>query len=413
MFLERVVSRFLVGLGFSFVMFSSFQSDAQHENLLLTKIQLKKGTTRLDSAMLQVKKQTKVVFSFNPKRLATWQKIYINPTVKTLADFIGLLKTETRVSVKLIENYIVIGSPPKTSTKTAVDDAPIITVTQKKIIEKEKEQVVHAKAVTEPLLVKDSIKNEITSDNTRVKDSVIVLVDTLTTLGSDSLKSQKPSSRMPGDSIQFDKVVVSAPSLADTIKKVEPKPKKTKKKINPFLKFGVGADDSSILGAGIQVGIPIFYATLTGNSNFRASHFRYGAGTSFMLNSNMRFHVVANTGYVNREGHFIDVYGDRYSIAVESKLHRAGSGLEFRMPNKFSIQVLLQYNYLTNKYFIDGEPSNLEQFNNTGDEIFYTIKPLYVITDTFSPTSSSNIKTWMGLQLNLFYRIDFSNRGTR
>lgn len=412
---KAVFKSLLAFIFFLFLFLLNPNQTVAQETYEQKKITLKKGLIRLDSAMAIVKKQAGVIFSFNPRRLDPRQKIYIKSTTKTLSDFINILKAETKVSVKIIENYVVIGSSSKNTTKIAVEDAPIVTVTQKKIIEQEKQEKELAVSLKkeETKRITDSLKLVAALDSAHVSDSLYQLSkDTLTQTGSDTIKSQIPSSLMPSDSIQSDTAIVNNPIKPDTTNAVKPKPKKVRKKPNPFLKVGLGIDDSSFLGAGIQIGIPIVYATLSGNTNFEASHFRYGIGTSIKLNTNIRLHIGANTGNVNREGYFTDVNGDRYPIAVESKFHRIGAGLEFRLQNKFSMQVIPQYNYLTNDYFIDNQPSSLEIFGDAGDEIFHTIKPLYVISDTFSSNTNSNVKTWIGVQVNLLYRINFkSNKG--
>ena len=56
--------------------------------------------------MLLVKKQAGIVFSYNPRKLDVKQKISIKPNVKTLADFIEILKKEILDQNDLIDIFV-------------------------------------------------------------------------------------------------------------------------------------------------------------------------------------------------------------------------------------------------------------------------------------------------------------------
>jgi hypothetical protein len=162
------------------------------------------------------------------------------------------------------------------------------------------------------------------------------------------------------------------------------------------------------MGIAIQGGWPIAYASVSVNSNLLAAQVRYGIGTSYKMSSWLRIHFVVNDGNISRSGSFSDTVGSRHPIAVKSNLLRVGLGAEIRLKNKFTVQVIPSFNQLSTNYSIDNASSDLSLFGKQGDNLFYAIKPPYVISNTFSPSSSSNVKTWIGVQLNLLYRINFN-----
>lgn len=381
-------------------------------------IRLKPGFHRLDSVLQFASQQTGVVFSYNSKKINTRQNILLKDGVVSLAQILERLKQEKGVSVKIIENYIVITSTETkasekntpanlgiTKSKPAVDpnnlkpgriqSSPVTSKTVGKI--KPDSNYVLAKIDSLPIVAQKKI------DTTSIVDS--------TSLTNGAIQPQQP-------------IVKRAPTPIDSAKKLSPtantaskknplpekkvsKPKQATNKSPFFLKSGIVIDESLYLGAIAQIGFPLLYGTVSANTNFCVSQIRYGAGTSFKLNNKFQLHLNFNVGDLQKSGQFSDSSSTHVPITVKSQLTRVMIGLEHSVNKKIKIQFGLLFNNLKTNYLINSVPSDLHVFKESGDHLFYNINPPYVITNTYSPTSSSNIKTWLGLQVSVLYSLNF------
>jgi len=174
-----------------------------------------------------------------------------------------------------------------------------------------------------------------------------------------------------------------------------------------FGRYGLSVDETTPLGLSAQVGLPYLFGSISVNTSFESSQFRYGLGTSVKIKEGLRLLLLFSQGNVNRSGQFPDSASTVYSIEVKSKLSRLTTAVEIPLNKKIKIQVGPMFNYLQTKYFINSQASSLQLFKSEGDHLFYAIRPPYVMTNTFSPTTNSNFKTWIGLQVNLLYTLNF------
>jgi hypothetical protein len=379
--------------------------DVHGQDYLHKEVYLKVGSVRLDSVLLIVTRQTGVVFSYNAKKIDTHQRIKVGAATKNLGHVLDMLKKEKGFSIKTIENYVVISLPdplhhvgdipkspnplrdPTTAKKSTASKQNLVI--DQGLPEKKNEPVASSSEKESPAFEEMNVKPvheqwrseraKASQRNTRpeVKGHIVLPVFTL-----------------------------PKPTRKDTVRRGETTHvPRTKNRL--FLKQGLTVDESSFMGVSFQAGWPIAYATLSGNSNLLVSHLRYGFGSSVKLNSGLRLHIKLNNGSLHRSGHYTDSLGKRFPLAVKSELMRIGLGLEWSLKNRLTLQVTPIFNWLATRYFINGASSDLRIFGNQGDQLFYTIHAPYAFTNTFSPTSSTNTKSWMGLQLDLLYRINF------
>lgn len=389
------------------------------DGFLGKEIRIKPGTFRLDSLLITITQQTGVVFSYNAKKFDSKRRINISSGIRTLGVFLDALKKEKGLAIKMIENYVVITSATKEPPQKAIQP-PLTTVVKPTEIIKRDEGFSRS---SNPTIKKDSVlTSSVDSTQALVEKKVTLPVekkqgapnDTLTqkpkfersVAQRDSVKST-PKSPLPkkpeADSVKKNPAIIAKPVASNnSVKKSLFSIKKSL-----FVKTGATVDESSFMGVVVQCGLPIAYATLAANSNLLATHIRYGVGSSYKVSSSVRIHFAISYGNISRSGFFSDTLGIKYPIAVKSNLLRVGLGAEFRLKNRLSLQVIPTVNQLTTNYFINHVSSNLSLFNNAGDDLFYTIKPPYLISNTFSPDASSNVKMWIGVQLNFLYRLNF------
>lgn len=197
-------------------------------------------------------------------------------------------------------------------------------------------------------------------------------------------------------------------------------------KRSALIAAGISADEIYYLNPTFRAGFDFLYGTVSYNIGAHA-HWRYGIGSSAKLNDNWRLHFNISTGQNIGERYNIQKFDTIPSpqpdsleppiiietntpLLVRSKLTRFTLSTEWNMGKGFMLGVGVTLNYLKTNYFSNGNPvtlSNLLPIGYDADQKYQTIDPPYLLGNTYSGNQSSNVKTWLGLQLTLIYRLRF------
>lgn len=357
-------------------------------------IRLKAAITSLDSGLRATSQQVGVVFSYNSKKLNTKQAINFG-LVTTLAQFLSQLE-KTGVKIKIIENYIVLS--PQAATKLPIKEVTndrTLRTTDVSYLPDTATSVSEKKPVTEK---ESGILSETIPQETilqKIHMDSLPLVRGLAPLHEPMVKGLAA-----GPTLNGMRRIFKAPEL-------KPKISNAPKSPSYFGRYGLSVDETTPLGLAAQVGLPYLFGSISLNTSFESSQFRYGLGSSARIKKSTRLILLFSWGSVGRSGQFTDSTATVYPIEVKSKLSRLTAAVEFTITKKLKIQAGPMFNYLQTKYFINSHVSSLQLFKSEGDNLFYAIKPPYVMTNTFSSTTDSNLKTWIGFQVNLFYTLNF------
>jgi hypothetical protein len=367
--------RFLLLLPF-FV--TSFEASSQVVDLH-QQIKLKAKSISLDSILLAASQQTGVVFSYSPRKINAKQVVNLGNSVN-LIQLLSFLE-KRGLKAKLLENYIVLSPQADKSIQQVKELTTTLRVKSLQQISISNKREIKSKNSTDQLEVEGILYQERFG---------IVSVPIENLLASfHGLKSKTPLIL-----VRKNKTKVAPKKLI-----------KPDKSINYFGRLGLSSDETTLLGAALQFGVPRLYASFSANTSFESTHLRYGIGTGFKLTKASRFLLNINLGNVHRSGQFTDSINVSHPISVKSELSRICTALEFSVGKKIKIQAGPMFNYLTTAYYINSLPSSLQLFKSEGDHLFYAIKPPYIMTNTFSPNTNSNTKTWVGVQVNFFYAI--------
>lgn len=374
---------------FLFPLFFLACEDAGAQVIGLSKsIGLSAGFVSLDSVLRIASKQAGVVFSYNSKKINGKQRVNWGSTV-TLAQLLNRLE-QHGLKIKIIENYIVLAPHADQNPSTIIEESESLT-TSPTIRKIKNPQETKSRAGDTPIRGRDAAVGGVAFNKFKL-DSFPV-VKTLAPLHVAKLKGLK---------------IVSAQSVRKS-KTIDEKAKKSKAPTY-FGQCGLSIDETTPLGATFQFGFPWLFASLSGNTSFSSSQFRFGLGTSIKATDKTRIVLNFSYGNVERSGQFRDTMDVTNSIRVRSSLTRASVALEFPITKKLKVQVGPLFNFLQTSYYINSRLSSLQLFEAHGDQLFYAIKPPYLITNTFSPTRDSNTKTWIGFQVNFYYMINFRDR---
>jgi hypothetical protein len=197
-------------------------------------------------------------------------------------------------------------------------------------------------------------------------------------------------------------------------------------KRSALIAAGISADEIYYLNPTFRAGFDFLYGTVSYNIG-TYSHWRYGIGSSAKLNDNWRLHFNINTGQNISERYNIQKFDTIFPaqpdtfeepliietntpLLVRSKLTRFTLSAEWNMGRGFMLGAGVTLNYLKTSYSSNGNPvtlSNILPIGYDADQKYQTIDPPYLLGNTYNGNRSSNVKTWLGLQLMLIYRLKF------
>jgi hypothetical protein len=88
-------------------------------------------------------------------------------------------------------------------------------------------------------------------------------------------------------------------------------------------------------------------------------------------------------------------------------LHRAALIAEANLGSRFKIQFGPIMNVMNWTFYRNGEKSPPGISTAQIDQKFNLIQPIYTISDNYSMNVSKTTKTWIGLQVCIFYNFNF------
>lgn len=201
-------------------------------------------------------------------------------------------------------------------------------------------------------------------------------------------------------------------------------------KSNVLFAMGVSADETYYLNPTVRAGFDFLYGTVSYNFG-PLPHWRVGLGSSVKVNDNWSLHAGVNTGSNIFQNYNIQTFDTiippqppdtvippvitekNTPLVVKSKLTRFSISAEWNLGRGFTLGGGLILNRLKTDYSSNGNPvalSNILPIGYDADTKYRTIKPPYLLGNTYSGNAASNVKTWIGLQVSIIYRLHFFDR---
>jgi hypothetical protein len=191
-----------------------------------------------------------------------------------------------------------------------------------------------------------------------------------------------------------------------------------------LIAIGFAADETYYSNPTARVGFDFLYGTVSYNLGPYA-HWRYGIGGSAKVNDRFSLHLNITTGQGFSEKYNIQrfdtipptdsiqdpqIIETNTPLLVQSKLTRFTLSAEWNLGRGFTLGGGLILNRLKTSYSSYGNPvtlSNMLPIGYDADAKYQTINPPYLLGNSYSGNATTNIKTWIGLQLTLIYRLQF------
>ncbi|SJZ80419.1 hypothetical protein SAMN04488128_1011660 [Chitinophaga eiseniae] len=173
--------------------------------------------------------------------------------------------------------------------------------------------------------------------------------------------------------------------------------------LTPFVGAGVSLEESFIVNGQLQAGMPFLYALASWGTGRGASGLRYGVGVSAPLGEDWRLHLQATTGKMQFD------YDSATFLKKEVRIRWQKLALmgERRLNDHLGVQAGISLNILRSAYYMMGSPTPLGSAEETALKDVRYFKPLYTISDTFSPDAADSRKMWLGVQVSVIYRLHF------
>ena len=349
---------------------------------LQKRISIPAHAIQLDSLLHVITRQSGAKFSINTRTFPASKSITIKDHTPTIGSLLQFIKHTTGVYYATLGDHIILlDNPPagKKNTTGSINKRP--TPASKNMVVKSKPPAPVKKATRIDTLPAPAPTLPIVSPtpDTTVKQPLLI--------------DQPPARKKP----------------TTTNNKPAPPANDEKERsgfLNDlFVKAGVSADDLFYGNVTIHIGHPYFYGIGSYSSNFNISGFRYGIGASVPLSDLWKLHLQVTTGNLSSKYDTMTIHWE-----YKTKLHRAGLIAETDLGKHFRLQFGPVFNLMKITFYRNGKKMAPGLPSEYIEKKFDLLKPVYTFTNTFSPNVANSTKSWVGLQISLFYNFNFSKR---
>lgn len=347
---------------------------------LQKRISIPANTLQLDSLLHVITRQSGAKFSINTRKFPASKSIVIKDHKPTIGSLLQAIKQSTGVYYATLGDHIILlDNPPPAKKNTA------ITVSKQPIY---KNTAVKSKPSA-------PVKKETVIDTTPAPATTLPIV---APMPDTTIKQPLP---IPQPEIRKKPVTTKnkpAPPVIDD--------KERSGFLNDlFVKAGASADDLFYGNAVIHIGHPYFYGIASYSTNFNISGFRYGIGASIPLSDLWKLHLQLTTGNLSSKYDTITIHWE-----YKTKLHRAGLIAETDLSEHFKLQFGPVFNLMKLTFYRNGQKMAPGLPTEYIERKFDLLNPVYTFTNTFSPNVAISTKSWVGLQISLFYNFNFFKR---
>ena len=340
-------------------------------------LQIPAAHMRLDSLLNLVTRQSGARFSLNTRKIQPGKEIQLKPGATTIGALLAHMQRSTGVHYILRGSHVIfLDNPPKPVLKKAATTAPLIHPQKDKV----STPVVHLAQNKDTIAIKPV-----------------------------NAPPQIQMAPVPGMPTPSSLVKQHIPPKVFATNPIAAKKNHSPKRDGPPLfegRLGLNGDETFYVSPTAEVGLPYLFGTVSWNSNFNISGIRYGVGTAFRVFREWKLAFIATAGTAHSQ-----VY-DSIIIDWSSKqrLYRGALLARKQLAGNWYVQFGPVLNVLRTNYYRDGESAAPLVPTELADIRFHKIKPLYTISDSYSNSSPTSTKIWIGFQAGVYYNIPFFRR---
>lgn len=406
---------------------------AQTNPTLYQEIQLDKKSYHFDELTHTIQQQTGLTFSYNAATIASSKKIKVHGQRVTLIKLLERIQKESGISYRMVNGNHIIYFPNHRKSHYSIHRERRKSKA-KKLASPEEISKTHA--------LSDQGDTTVMPNDTGTTEEVYVIGDSLTAAtyyfggggSGGGMGTINMVMRFPGSSSTWENPYASLnPPGEEHAKLWNPR---NSPDISGFLKnnllirVGVSVDEIYYFNPTLQFGFRFLYATLSYNTG-RFSQWRYGLGADLPINDQWSIQAGFNTGKDYSSAYTFPKFDTvlpppdslnpfptpiitqtNIPISVQSKLIRFSVAATRLINKNMTVSAGFTINQLKSFYYSQGKPIDLNATNLPLDEAlnqFTTLRPPYLLSNSYSASSASGVKVWIGFQLSFFYRFNFRN----
>lgn len=409
---------------------------AQDNPVLYQEIQLDKKSYQFDELTHVIQQQTGLTFSYNASKISSSKKFRIHSKRITLVKLLKTINKESGIGYEMVQGHHIIYIPGHRKSHYQSRKK------KKKSAEKKKDIATTDNALAAQTETQNAGINLASITDSGITQKVYVFGDSLTAAtyyfgggtAAGGMGTIKMVMRYPNGSGSWENPYASLnppegnhakfgttndnPDITGFLRK------------NLLIGAGFTADETYYFNPTLQFGLRFLYAQVSYNfGNF--SQWRYGLGINLPINDQWKISADFSTGkrfssssysYPKFDTTFppppdsiitppLPIITRRdVPITVQSKLNRFSISVARTFNKNLTVSAGITFNQLKSSYFSREQPLDLTTFNlpvNDALKRFITIKPAYLLTNTYNSTTATGVKTWIGIRISLLYRLNF------
>lgn len=375
-------------------------------------ITLSPGNIRLDSLGARINHQCGLVLAFNARSIRPASHIQLQKAQISLSDLLEYLKNTYGFSYRILGNHIILSRMQP--AKLPVPEARLPP---------QNGQVAATHRAPGPGARAHMRNEESHEKKTERPDKPLYTLFQITALSRNRKETELPA--------LFAQSAITVPAVIhDSDRKipvqqipVQPAARQpvnihgAKRRLDAAedrLLFSAGftADESFYLTPTLKAGLSWLYLSGTWRTNFDVSGFSYGIGGSFKISETWKAQISVSRGALTNRFSLDSLTAssslqDTIHIQVKGSLTQAALLAEKKINNRISLQFGPVLDLLKYRIYSGGKPvSEMSSFPDNIDvnKKYYLLRPPYTLQASYSTTSSSGKKMWIGLQAGIFYR---------
>lgn len=387
-------------IGFMVIFFAAGACSAQqgHSNVA-KQIYIPSEYLRLDTIASLISRQSSLRLSMNTGKFPPSSMIHLQKGFRPVSSVLADIQKNIGNAYKVLDDYVIfIEKPLPASKKTHFGQRDNRIAKPPQITQKTLKAPINALNADPSLAWISPVS--------RSEDPVVDRnIAPASATGSNSRSS------VPPDSVQVKREVSGLKVFSrDSLLRASSKPATIAKGTNSkrdlmpvVLMAGISANELLYANPTLKAGIPLFYAIGSWSSNFKRSEFRWGAGTSFDFNRIWKLRIEATTGVL--KGAY-DSTGLHQS--AKERLYRIALLGEKQLSGRLKFEAGIGLNDMMTRYFANGSlaATSPSEMKYAFDKL-HLFNPPYTISDHYRSASGKNNKFWIGVQVGLFYNLDF------
>lgn len=442
------VPKFLAIAFFCFLLLPVSKASAQGDALLYKEIQLREKSYTFDELTHVIQKQAGITFTYNSAQIKGRQHFRIKNERITVVKLLALIKKKSGIGYRMVNPGMIIYTPPvsrhkpnkkkkkiaKKETETQDRKIPFKTVSKDKTASKNTE--------SNTIDSKEQLTTSVTPEDSLPSQTVVVIGDSTIAssyylggagsggegrMGNIKMVMRYPSSNEntinpyaslnpPGSKVNTYRSSFNQPDVGGFIKK------------NLVLGAGISFNETYYLNPTLQFGFRFLYAHIS-YSMGAFPQWRYGLGAEARLNEKWSARLEFSTGNRFHKTYSFTTYdtvippppedsltppsppiitAHNNPLTVQSQLTQFSFTLNRQITKVISLGGGITLNKLKSRYYSNGTSIDINSIDPpvaNAEEQFRTIKPPYLLSDSYQAASAINVKFWIGLKVALFFNL--------